>query len=383
MVLNLKGVIETTEKIFENFNDYIINNIDVKNDENLKYFKIFFQSLSVPNIIFRGSSLPGKFVNKNINYINSNYKKVFGTFLTKNLENTITLKTDSKTLNQFIKIYFGENLSHLNFFNKNIINGTISGIIRDTREYDLYSFLLNKCIVTRQIGGIKKTKKKQCYKSKKTIKNIKKRKTKKINKNETFGAGLPPNRSTRQSLSYRQRLLSRLLIEKPSTQSAKQSAKQSSRQSAKLKNKLNNLISSVSLLKDYEHNKLCECYDIFCGVFPYININPYLYYKLISDEDLFIDLIVKLLTNDSSNVENFLYDLIIDLSGSILNNEFNNNAYENEFLNNTGIIRKYNDENIEKEYIDEKTDENYSTITLIDKIYELYDNANSRVIDIT
>jgi hypothetical protein len=377
LVDRLKNVIETTEEIFENFNNYIINNIDVKNDENLKYFKIFFESLSVPNIIFRGSSLPGKFANKNINYINSNYKKVFGTFLTKNLENTITLKNGSETLNQFIKNYFGQNLSHLNFFQNNIIHGTISRIIDDTREYDLYSFLLNKCIATRQRGGIKKTKKKQYYKSKKTIKNIKKRKTKKINKNETFGAGLQPN--PRQSLSSRRlSLLSRRL--------SKQSAKQSAKQSTKLKSKLNQL--THSLVETYDHNKLYECYDIFCGIFPYININPYLYYKLISNDALFIQLIVQLLVkNDNIEFENFLYNLIIDLSDSILNNEFNNNAYENEFLYNTQIIKsrfvEINDKYIEKEYIDEETDENYSTITLIDKIYELYDNANSRVIDIT
>ena len=375
-VSKIKNIITITNIIFsDNFIKYIYEKTDIDEENNLKIFKIFFSSLSIPNIIYKLSDISSK-TQSNRSLVNINYKKIFSKFFAKNLEDSIKLSDSYISLNNFINNYFNEisakiiqnlqskNLeksiisgeltfdgySNLNislFFNDIILKGNIVSILNNDNIDDkldddkkisgnlnLYEFL--KAYSKKQFtGGISK--------KINNNKNKNKKKTKKFKKTKKY-------KKTRYSKKYNKK---KCKYNKKTTKSSNRGG---------MKRKLQD--ETISVIE-------YESFDIFCELYQYIYINPYLYYYFIKTPQNLKNFIQNIF-NETYIQEN-IYNLITnELDEKVLDDKFQESneiqILNNEFITNADILKPNFSNRIEYEDIDEYKAETLTTINLLNAI---------------
>ena len=380
-VSKIKNIITITNIIFsQEFIQYINEKIDIKEENNLKIFKIFFSSLSIPNIVYKLSDVPNK-TQTNKSLINSNYKKIFSKIFSKNLDDSIILsdKVSKIPLSNFINNYFNENsrniienlraknleksiisnestfdgYSNFNislFFNNVILKGNIVSILNndnidDILEDDkkisgnlnLYEFL--KAYSKKQFRGGLSKKINNYKKSKKPNKSKKLKKSKKYKK-------------TKYSKKYNKKKL----------KYNKKTKKFLSKGGVGVKRKLDDETISPD---EY------DSFDIFCELYQYIYINPYLYYYFLKTPQYLKEFIDNIFNEDY--IQKKIYNVITnELDEKILDDKFKDSndmqISSNEFITNADILKPYISRGIEYEDIDQHKAETFTTLNLLKAI---------------
>tara|TARA_R110002072_G_scaffold201239_1_gene359002 strand:- start:2788 stop:5169 length:2382 start_codon:yes stop_codon:yes gene_type:complete len=383
LVSKIKNIILKTSIIFsKDFEKFIYDNINVSSENNLKIFKLFFQSLSIPNIIYKLSDVPSKKKNQsNISLINSNYRKIFSTSFIKNSIDKIQLNDNSYShLHEFINNYFQKNIENIKndlqlpnfdinlFYEKIIKNGNIQTILsndeignifdddkKPSDNLDLTTFL------KRFAGPLSKKRKSRGGSSKKIKKSKNKKKTKKIKKIKKYKK---TKYSKKNNIKYKKK-----------SKKIKGGGADNKRQNLEETEEERNLKRKKAQEEQEENpEKITEekydSFDKYCELYQYIYINPYLYYYFITKPGALKEFMDKMF--DPTYIQKDIYDLITITDDRLLDEQFeDSNESEitnNTFINNDSILKKNISRDIEYDDIDEYKAETITTIKLLEAI---------------